>query len=299
MVKPTPFVDATRRDLASAGRVRLKLLLPIAAVSVLAATVLSLSPATQWSPLARLLHRDRLPYPGKARELWDSNLESEMSYWKNEIRRRDSKAWRTEFAARLDPEAPLQDVIAEHIDRTVRVNRILDVGAGPLTSINKKCEFCEISITAIDPLADFYNDILARREITPPVRTELGWGERLTEQFGENQFDITYSRNAIDHSYDPIKCIDEMIKVTKKNRYVIAEVNERGGSLEQWTGLHQWDFFVARTLPLLERHLFVEGKSIEAVDVTRQFAKVAKMTTLEVTDGPERSITFVLQKRAD
>jgi SAM-dependent methyltransferase len=299
MVKPTPFVDATRRDLASAGRVRLKLLLPIAAVSVLAATVLSLSPATQWSPLARLLHRDRLPYPGKARELWDSHLESEMSYWKNEIRRRDSKAWRTEFAARLDPEAPLQDVIAEHIDRTVSVNRILDVGAGPLTSINKKCEFCEISITAIDPLADFYNDILARREITPPVRTELGWGERLTEQFGENQFDITYSRNAIDHSYDPIKCIDEMIKVTKKNRYVIAEVNERGGSLEQWTGLHQWDFFVARTLPLLERHLFVEGKSIEAVDVTRQFAKVAKMTTLEVTDGPERSITFVLQKRAD
>jgi SAM-dependent methyltransferase len=299
MVKPTPFVDATRRDLASAGRVRLKLLLPIAAVSVLAATVLSLSPATQWSPLARLLHRDRLPYPGKARELWDSNLESEMSYWKNEIRRRDSKAWRTEFAARLDPEAPLQDVIAEHIDRTVSVNRILDVGAGPLTSINKKCEFCEISITAIDPLADFYNDILGRREITPPVRTELGWGERLTEQFGENQFDITYSRNAIDHSYDPIKCIDEMIKVTKKNRYVIAEVNERGGSLEQWTGLHQWDFFVARTLPLLERHLFVEGKSIEAVDVTRQFAKVAKMTTLAVTDGPERSITFVLQKRAD
>jgi SAM-dependent methyltransferase len=222
-----------------------------------------------------------------------------MSYWKIAIRRKDSKSWHADYDVRLDPEAPLQDVIAKHIDRTVGVNRILDVGSGPLTSINKKCGFCQISITAVDPLADFYNEILAKREITPPVRTELGWGERLTEQFGENQFEITYSRNAIDHSYDPIKCIDEMIKVTKKNHYVIAEINERGGSLEGWTGLHQWDFFVARALPFLKRHLFVEGKSVEAVDVTRHFAKVAEMTTLEITDGPERSITFVLRKRAD
>jgi len=155
--------------------------------------------------------------------------------------------------------------------------------------------FCEISITAVDPVA-----VLAKREITPPVRTELGWGERLTEQFGENKFDITYSRNAIDHSYDPIECIDEMmITVTKKNHYVIVEVNERGASLEGWDGLHQRDFFVARTMPSLKRHLFIEGKSVEAVDVTSHFAKRAEMTTLEVTDGPERSITFVLRKRAD
>jgi SAM-dependent methyltransferase len=292
-----PSVHATRRDLASAGRVHLKLLLPIVAVSALTVTALCLSPAIRWSPLAG--HRDRLPYPGKAREVWDSRITSEMNYWKDQVRRQDSKLWRADYGKRLDPEAPLQDVIAKHIDRTVSVNRILDVGSGPLTSINRKCGFCEISITAVDPLADFYNEILDRAGITPPVRAELGWGERLTEQFGENPFDIVYSRNAIDHSYDPIKCVDEMIKVTKKNHYVIAEVNERGGSLEGWKGLHQWDFFVARTLPLLERHLFLEGKSIEAVDVTSHFAKVAEMTTLEVTGSPVRSITFVLRKRAD
>jgi SAM-dependent methyltransferase len=293
-----PSVLATRRDLASAGRVHLKLLLPIAVVCALAVTLLCLSPATRWSPLAGFLHRDRLPYPGKAREIWDSHITSEMNYWKDQIRRQDSKLWWADYAKRLDPEAPLQDVIAKHIDRSVSVNRILDVGSGPLTSINRKCGFCEVSITAVDPLADFYNEILARGGITPPVRAELGWGERLTEQFGENQFDIAYSRNAVDHSYDPIKCIDEMIKVTKKNHYVIVEVNERGGSLEGWKGLHQWDFFVARTMPLLERHLFLEGKSIEAVDVTRHFAKIAEMTALEVTGDPVRSITFVLRKRA-
>jgi SAM-dependent methyltransferase len=265
---------------------------------VLAVTALCLSPAVR-CPLARLLDGDRLPYPGKAKEIWDSRLEHEMSYWTSQIRRQDSNAWRAEYATRMDPEAPLQDVLARHLDPTVGVNRILDVGAGPLTSINKKCSSCRISITAIDPLAHFYDEILARREIIPPVRTEQGWGERLTEQFPEDQFDITYSRNAIDHSYDPIKCIDEMIKVTKKDHYVIVEVNERGGSREEWDGLHQWDFFVARTLPWLEKHLFLEGKSIEAVDVTDHFARIAEMSTIEVTEQPERTITFVLRKLAN
>jgi SAM-dependent methyltransferase len=291
-----PSAHATRRDLACAGRVHLKLLLAIAAVSVLIVAVLCLSSAVP-CPLSALLHRDRLPYPGKAREVWASRIHSEMNYWKDQVRRQNSEAWQADYGKRLDPEAPLQEVIARHIDRTVSVNRILDVGSGPLTSINRKCGFCEISITAVDPLADFYNDIMAQRGITPPVRPEMGWGERLTEQFGENQFDIAYSRNAVDHSYDPVKCIDEMIKVTKKNHYVIVEGNERAGSLEGWKGLHQWDFFVARTMPLFERHLFIEGKSIEAVDVTRHFAKVAEMTTLEVTDGQVRWITFVLRKR--
>jgi SAM-dependent methyltransferase len=294
-----PSAKAPRRERADAGRAHVRFLLAMAALLVLAVAAIYPWPGTRWSPLARFLPDGRPRYPGNAREVWDRHLQSEMNYWKDQIRRQDSKAWRTEYAERLDLEAPLQEVIARHIDRNIRVNRILDVGSGPLTSINKNCDSCEISITAVDPLADFYNEILARREITPPVRAKLGWGERLVEQFGENQFDITYSRNAVDHSYDPIKCIDEMIKVTKRNRYVIVEMNERAGSLEEWTGLHQWDFFVARTLPLMRKHLFIEGKAIAAVDVTRHFAKVAETTTLEVTPGAVPWITLVLRKRAD
>jgi hypothetical protein len=75
-------------------------------------------------------------------------------------------------------------------------------------------------------------------------------------------------------------------------------VNERSGSLDRWAGLHQWDFFIARAVPLLQRHLFIEGQSIALVDVTRHLAGVAEMTTLEVTEeGPVRWITFVLRKR--
>jgi len=270
----------------------------IAAVSALAFVVVGLRPTARWPPLARD-HGDRLPYPGKAREIWESHIQSELNYWKDQLRRQDSEAWRTDYAERLDPAAPLQDVIAKRIDRTIKVNKILDVGSGPLTSINRKCDSCEVSIIAVDPLAEFFNELMDAKGITPPVRPVTGWGERLAEQFGEDQFDITYSRNAVDHSYDPIKCIDEMIKVTKKGRYVIVEMNERAGTLENWTGLHQWDFFIGRTLPLFQRHLFIEGKAVAAVDVSSHFAGRAEMTSLELTRGSEPWITLVLRKRAD
>jgi hypothetical protein len=52
-------------------------------------------------------------------------------------------------------------------------------------------------------------------------------------------------------------------------------------------------------MPLLQRHLFVEGQSVEAVDVTSHLAKVAEMTSLEVTRGSVPWITLVLRKRAD
>jgi SAM-dependent methyltransferase len=269
----------------------------LAAVVALVLAGLSVWPDTRWFA-AQLLDVDRLPYPGQAREVWESRIHSELNYWKDQIRRQDSEAWRADYGKRLDPDARLQEVIARRIDPTVKVNRILDVGSGPLTSINRKCDFCEVSITAVDPLADFFNEIMEARGITPPVRPITGWGERLTELFGEDQFDITYSRNAIDHSYDPIKCIDEMIRVTKKDHYVIVEVNERAGSLEGWRGLHQWDFFIARSLPLLQRHLFLEGKSVRTVDVTRHFAGLAQMTALDRTPGPVPWITLVLRKRA-
>ena len=52
-------------------------------------------------------------------------------------------------------------------------------------------------------------------------------------------------------------------------------------------------------MPLLQRHLFVEGKAVRAVDVTSHFAGVAELTTLEVAQGPVPFITLVLRKRAD
>ena len=63
----------------------------------------------------------------------------------------------------------------------------------------------------------------------------------MSNLFDENQFDIVYSRNSIDHTFNPIKCIQEMVRVS--NNHVILEHKLNEGIVECYQGLHQWNFF--------------------------------------------------------
>lgn len=58
--------------------------------------------------------------------------------------------------------------------------------------------------------------MLARIKITPPVKTIYGEAEKLSKQFTINSFDIVYSSNALDHTCDPFRSLQEMIKVVKE-----------------------------------------------------------------------------------
>ena len=157
------------------------------------------------------------------------------------------------FKTRKTQRLSYKTIFLDNIDKTQSKNTILDVGAGPLTIINKKCDFAEIEIYPVDPLADEYDKILKKYNIHPIVRTQQCDGERLTEKFNENTFDIAYSCNAIDHSYDPSKCIEEMIKVTKKNHFIIIQFFEKEGESENWHGLHKWNLFVGKVYSFLEK----------------------------------------------
>jgi SAM-dependent methyltransferase len=99
-----------------------------------------------------------------------------------------------------------------------------------------------VEITAVDPLADRYDAALARAGLTPPVRTIKGEAERLTEQFPREHFDITFCHNALDHSYDPLGAIQQMLLVTRRAGCVRLEHAVNEGEFEKYTGLHQWNF---------------------------------------------------------
>ncbi len=45
--------------------------------------------------------------------------------------------------------------------------------------------------------------------------------EKITVRFKENIFDLVFARNSINHSYFPEISVLEMIKVIKKNCYVL------------------------------------------------------------------------------
>lgn len=65
---------------------------------------------------------------------WGSGLGDEVDDWREWVRTRGER-WPADYERRLDPSAQLQDHVARHLP--AGPSRVLDVGAGPLTSLGK------------------------------------------------------------------------------------------------------------------------------------------------------------------
>jgi SAM-dependent methyltransferase len=174
-----------------------------------------------------------------------NGLADEYAFWENALKDQGRNWSAEEFRARTDPNLELQSPLKELIDAPVgAVVRILDVGAGPLTRLGKRWEGRQLEIIPVDPLADQYDAVLKQLEIAPPVRTRLGHGERLLEDFRENSFDLAYASNSLDHSCDPIAAIGQMLAVVKAQCVVYLWHFSNVGVEADYQGLHQWNFDV-------------------------------------------------------
>lgn len=67
-------------------------------------------------------------------DLWQKGVPSELAFWKNWVRSKGDR-WPQDYEFRMDPQAPLQEHVALWLPRGARTARILDVGAGPATSL--------------------------------------------------------------------------------------------------------------------------------------------------------------------
>lgn len=187
---------------------------------------------------------DRLRARGlTTRERWDRAISYEANFWADWLATR-AFGDVGEYRKRLDPAAPVEDELVagrlrELPDETLS---ILDVGAGPLTTVGKTYAGKELRITAVDPLATDYDQILAGADVTPPVRTELCHGERLLEKFEPASFDIAFAANALDHSYDPVLVIQNMLEVVRPGGFVVLSHRRNEAESKGYLGLHQWNF---------------------------------------------------------
>jgi SAM-dependent methyltransferase len=172
---------------------------------------------------------------------WEAGKGPEVGFWEHYLRTKGSK-WPEEFESNLNPEQPLQEHVTRLIDAPPGAEvSILDAGAGPLSQVGKRWEGRKVKLTAVDPLADEYDRILTEVGIVPPVRTQRGEVEQLTELFPTNHFDLVHMRNALDHSYDPLRGIWQMLAVVKPGCCVLLlhHANEAEGA--GYEGLHQWN----------------------------------------------------------
>lgn len=197
---------------------------------------------------------------------WESGLGSEIKFWDDWLSNYGLR-WPEEYRNRLNLTYPLAENLRKCIDHLPQKDiKILDVGAGPLTSLGKKHPSKRLIIIPTDALAKHYDALLEKHHIHPPVRTLAVEAERLTNFFPSNTFDLVYARNSIDHCYNPLEAIRKMLVVLKHDCFLVLEHSENEAESELYSGLHQWNFTINR-----KGAFIIKGKS-RYIDVSRELA---------------------------
>jgi len=226
--------------------------------------------------------RYRMPIPQSRRGKWKTRTAHEIEWW-------DAYLTDKGLPLRLDPDLLMQDRIAELLPQGTEVADILDVRAGPLTFVGKKCAGKIIRVRAVDPLAHEYDRLLKKHAIEPLVRTERLDGERLTSRFSANSFDLVFARNSIDHSYDPERVVLQMLEVVKAGCYVLMEHHPDEAEHNHYTGLHQWNF------SMNDAGEFIIGSKRGQVNVSRKYAHLCRIQCEVIDNGEKWLITRILK----
>lgn len=179
---------------------------------------------------------------GVAKEKWESGLGEEVDFWERWLA--GKTAYEDDRSLRLTPDRELPGWVIEELPADQAKVRILDVGAGPVAAFGNRWPGHEVELVPVDPLAEKFGEILAANDLTAPVPTIKGFGEKLVEQFGENSFDFAYACNCLDHSLDPVRCYQEMLRVLKPGRSLVTYHVANEAVHQNYEGLHQWNFEV-------------------------------------------------------
>jgi SAM-dependent methyltransferase len=218
------------------------------------------------------------------REQWSRGIEFELSFWRSWIETK-GLSWPGDYAFRTNPGAELQWEIAGHLRGFGGGQlKILDVGAGPMTAVGKKFRGTPVDLTAVDALADAY-DQLPFPPGLPLVRTQKCDSELLSEQFSPDSFDVVFARNTLDHGYDPVLAITEMIKVAKPGGLIVTEHHANEATAEKWQGFHQWNFRVVDSdFKIADRET--------TISVSEVISGLASIISISPNNGPKVNCTL-------
>lgn len=220
-----------------------------------------------WHQLTTMLDRF-----GFRRLAWRWRLPTEVGHWDIWLHTR-GMADPGDFARRIAPDQPLQEHLKQLLPQSNgRPYRILDIGAGPLTTVGKMCNGSKIDLQAIDPLASVYDMLLEKNGITPPVRTKYGEAEQVADMYEDGSFDLVHAANSLDHAHDPVAAIKAAARVVRPGGHVFLEHILNEGDREGYGGLHQWNFGVDND------SFTIASSSGQKTNMAKEFSGIANVT---------------------
>jgi SAM-dependent methyltransferase len=179
----------------------------------------------------------------------NEGFESELSFWDQELSLKGF--YSDDILNRLNPERMervfphyMRGLLEQLSNASGSLPRVIDVGSGPLSMLAHGARQRWFELTAADPLADRYRQLLGRYGHEPNCSLVQAFGEDLSSVFGENQFDLAWIHNALDHTCSPERVLREMVKIVRPGGYLYIQGWTREGTGEGWNGLHQHDLYL-------------------------------------------------------
>jgi SAM-dependent methyltransferase len=218
---------------------------------------------------------------------WSNGVEHEAAFWSLWMKT-NGIYWPDDYIRRLDPHTELDPLVGAVLEQMGDGAAILDVGSGPLTTLGTKWKHYSFSVTPVDPLADLYDTLLTKNGLTPVVRTRFAVAEDLSAFFDHASFEIVHCKNALDHSFDPVRGLIEMLRVAKVGGAIVLKHFRNEAEKEQYGGFHQFNLDV-------EDGSFVIWNKALHISVADHLPIKAEIVALRQED----TIVVVIYKRSE
>lgn len=176
---------------------------------------------------------------------WLEGIPSELLFWENYFFNHGGLFVRS-FNASTDKNRHFPIVLEDEIPDacTGRVYRFIDVGSGPVSRCGCLTNKVDLHFEAVDPLAFAYNSFRKKYKVDNGISILTGFVELLSHDFPENAFDMVHMSNSLDHSFDPVLGIYQLLYICKVGGKVILRHSENEAEQEKYEGFHQWNLCI-------------------------------------------------------
>lgn len=157
--------------------------------------------------------------------------------------------------------------------------RVMDVGCGPISNLRWGALRGDMTITGVDPLIEMYAVILARHghDQLPHLRCDneiVGFAENLDELAPDEAYDMIYTSNALDHTQEPERVINNFSRKLVPGGRVYMAVNTREGTRQNWNQLHKTNIYINDDDELVFHHQHTPEKPLLTPATHLRLAKV-------------------------
>lgn len=227
-------------------------------------------------------------------EEWLKGIEFEINFWDKLMETEGRCGGDPEvYKLRLSPETrfALED------DIETEETAILDIGSGPFSNLGVYTDKTRLKLTAVDPLAKVYELIKSKYKIVSPINPVTGMVEILSRQFERNQFDIVHMSNSLDHCFDPMEGIKQMLAICKVGGKIILRHNENEAEHAKYQGFHQWNIHVEEG----RFYIWRNNIKIDVAEEIKGFAEIEQAEMVETVESDSRWIhnKVVIRKTND